>query len=176
MIPVEVQKRLTLIAQQYGRQYLSQARSVLSQKKFKATGDLANSVKLQIIPGNAETSPQIKLVYDEVGEYIGSRRLIYTKQAPADAMLEYVRSPKFKQKSIPGYSAGSTPTISKEKQQERIAFAIARSKYKDQKHRRKKWKREFLPELLSSMNDKLVRAWAEESEKIIAASITTKTR
>ena len=174
MIPLQVQKRLNQIAQVYGRQYLAQARSVLNQNKFKATGDLSNSLKLRITPSTEQTSPQITILYDEVGEYIGSRRLIYTQQAPADEILDYVKSPKFKMKSIPGYENGASPNISIEKQQERIAFAIARSKYKNPKHRRRKWKREFLPELLKSMNDKLVRAWTEESEKIIAESITTK--
>lgn len=173
MIPIEVQKRLDAIALQYGAQYLAKMKAVFSQKKYRATGALANSLRLKITPSTAQSSPDIIIYYDEAGEYIGKKRLIYTKQAPMEEMLAYVKSPKFKMRSIPGYANGAA-NLSLEQKQERVAFALAKSKFTTGKHRRRKWKKEALPDLLKSMNDRLVRAWTEESEKIIAQSLTTR--
>lgn len=174
MIPIEVQKRLDALALQYGTQFLAKLKAVFSQKKYRATGALAESLRLKITPSTAQSSPDIIIYYDEAGEYIGKKRLIYTKNAPMEAMLEYVKSPKFKMRSIPGYKDGTAANLSMEQKQERVAFALAKSKFTTGKHRRRKWKKEALPDLLKSMNDRLVRAWTEESEKIIAQSLTTR--
>jgi len=172
-IPIEIQRDLNTLANIYARQFLAKARTILNQKKYKASGATANSLKVRVTPSNGNQSPVILLEYDEAGDFIAKKRLIYTKQAPADEILDTIKSGKFRIRSVPGYAAGVTPNIPIESQQKRVAFAIARSKYKDQKHRRKRWKRDALSDLLRQMNRQLATTWANKTAQVIAKSLTT---
>ena len=172
-VPVEIVDRLNELARQYRGQFLQSARSVLAQDKFRASGKTQDSLKAHIIQGTPEKAPQIVMEFDEAGEFISKRRLIFTKPPPASEILDTIKSGKFRIKSVPGYE-GAAATLSLEKQQKRVAFAIAQNKFREQTHKRKNWRKPALSALLRQMNEALVKAWAHETETLLAQSLSTK--
>jgi hypothetical protein len=174
MIIPEVRDRLNQLAQEYAQKFDAKIKEVLSKKKYRATGDLAASVKTKVVPATDNEAPQIVVEYLDYGELINKRRLIFTKIVPADDLFDFVSSSKFKRRSIPGYREGVTPGISQEAINRRIAFAIGVAKKRDQKHRRRPWKRDSLRILLEEMNTELVEAWSDVLSKELAKSISNK--
>lgn len=170
MYPKEIQAKLNERAHQYAREFLAKAKTVLSQQKNIATGQLASEIKSRVIPATDSSSPVIQLIYPEYGDFIAARSAVYTKHAPPDQVLATVKSPKFRIRSIPGYANVGASNLSQEAIQKRVAFAIARSKYQGARHRRKRWKRDALTDLLNQLNESLAQDWENETANILAAA------
>lgn len=174
-IPIEIQAELNALANKYAPLFQSSLKTQF--EKFAATGDLALSVKIKIIPASDNESPKIILDYYDYGEYVGKARLIFTRQPPVDELVKWVKDKGLNDgaASIPGYAAGSLPGISKEKQDLRIAWAISKKmKFRQRLSRRYRWKKAALPDLLRSLNTELKESWRKETEKILAKAITSK--
>lgn len=172
MIPLEIQTQLNALAEKYKPIFLSEVKKTLSQKKFRASGHLQDSLKVVIIPATDTETPKIIIAYEDYGDFIDAKKHIYTKLPPIDA--EWVGLKSLRNRRIPGYKTNSNINISIEDQNKRIAFAIARDKRINNKHRRKRWKREALPPTLETMNIDLVNTWATETANILAKALTTK--
>lgn len=168
----ELQDELNRLAWQYAPKFEAKVRAELSLKKYRASGALASSVKSVVKPATQTTAPEIYIEYEEYGEYLNKKNLIYVKMPPVDGVLEWVQTGKFRKRHVPGYADGAVPKISEQAQDERIAWAIARS-IKEKNHKRKAWKRAALPKLLRRMNEELTEAWAKKTEEILTESIST---
>ena len=176
MYPKELQQALNEIANRYAPQFKAAVKQAFLDPKYKATGELGISVKVKVVPANDNEAPKIVLYYEQYGEYLGLRRLTWTKQPPIDEIAEWVKAKGagFREKAIPGYANGA-PNLSQDKKDKRIAFAIAKAlKFRERFTRRYKWKSASLPTILKPMNRDLIDAWREETEQLIAKSLTTK--
>jgi hypothetical protein len=169
----ELQEELNMIARRYAAEFEQKVRGELSQKKYRASGVLADSVKSVIKPATPTTAPEITIEYEDYGDYLNKKNLIYVKMPPVEKLLEWVQAGKFRRRFVPGYADGAIPKIDEQAQENRIAWAIAKS-IKDKKHKRRAWKRAALPKLLRQMNDELTAAWARKTEEIIAQSLSTR--
>lgn len=172
MYPRELQQTLNRRAHEYSQRFLTKVREVLNQPKYKATGNLASSIKARVYEATDTATPTIEIIFPEYGYILSARSATYTRLAPADKLLATVKSPKFKIKSVPGYAHGA-PNLSQEQIAERVAFAIARSKYQGARKRRYRWQREALPGLLQHLNEDLAMDWTGVVEDILAKSLTT---
>lgn len=171
-VPVEIVDSLNELARDYRARFLQSVKAVLARDKFRASGKTLESIKTRVELGTPNRPPQVVMEYDEAGEFISKRRLIFTKQPPWQEILDTVKTGKFRMKSVPGYDS-STPGIPLEKQQKRIAFAIARHKLKEQSHKRLNWRRPALSDMLRAMNRDLIELWAKGSAELIADSLST---
>ena len=169
----EIQEELNDLAEEYARLFDAKVKEVLKRPKFFGKGSLRESVRTMVQQATPTTPPRINIEYAEHGEIIGKRKLLYTSLANIDGMLDFVKSSKFRVKSVPGYAKGVTPNISEADQRKRIAFAIAKSKYQKERNRPKRWKKLALPELLKEMNQALADTWADKVAQLIAESLTT---
>lgn len=169
----EIIQELNELAADYAGFFEDRVKAVLKNKKFYLSGSLHSSVRSRVIPATADKAPVIEIIYDEHGEFIGKRKLLYTKLAPPKAMLEFVQSSKFRIRSVPGYRQGVTPGISRKLQEKRVAYAMAVSRKRKEKNRVRRWKKLALPELLREMNENLARVWAEKIAEILAKELST---
>lgn len=178
MYPIELQKKLNEVAAKYTKLFQLAVRNEFNKERLKASGLLAQSVRARYESATAQTAPQIVIEYDNYGDYIGARRLIWTKSPPVDKLQEWIedKGDKFRMKVLPGYVQGrSSPGISRQKQTMRIAFAIAKKlRFRQRLTRRYKWRRASLPDVLRSMNFDIINAWTAETEQIIAEALMGK--
>ncbi|MCO6367863.1 hypothetical protein GBO34_00860 [Roseivirga pacifica] len=170
----EIQTELNSIAHSYAARFQQSVKSALANNKFKDTGHLSVSAKARVIPATERTAPEIVVEYFEYGEYLGKRKLIFTKQPPVSALVPWVKRKIGNSDLIPGYRQGVTPGISEDKRATRIAFAISKQlKFRQKFTRRYKWKREALLDVLRSMNLELEQAWANKTAQLLAQSLST---
>lgn len=163
------------VAQRYASQLRANVKSILDKPKFKNEGFLASSVTVKIKPANAYEAPVIVLEFEDYGEFIGKRKLLFTKQPPLDKITKWVQSRGLSDGShpVPGYTndASNLPEF---KRAERIAFAIAKSKKADtDKRKPKKWKKESFPNVLRAMNAETLGKFASHIELLFKQSIET---
>lgn len=170
MIPVTVQQHLNEIAHRYGDRLMTQVKAVL--EKYQNTGALVQSLKLEIKPATDRSAPTISLIYEDQGYYIGYKNPQWTKQPNITKLLEWAQTKTFT--TIPGYSA--TSNLPEFKKRERVAWAIARDKLKNDTWKPKRWKREAnLGQLIKELNsDTILKAYKEEFQHILEAAIEGK--
>ncbi|MEM7550890.1 MAG: hypothetical protein AAF363_14500 [Bacteroidota bacterium] len=161
MIPKEMQVQLDAIAERYLPLFVQDFRATFSKPKFKGEGISADSVRGHIEYSTAQKPPKIIISYDEGAEFVGKRKLVYLKQAPVDQLLATVKKPGFRIKKVPGYKNGA-PNLSQDKKEKRVAFAIAISRLKGFKTKRKKWKVDALFQQMPKLNQDTLAAYDQE--------------
>jgi hypothetical protein len=170
MIPAQTQKQLDDLARKYGNELYGRVKTVLASPKFRNTGELEESLKLIITPATDKDAPVIILEYADQGYYLNYKSPSWVKQPNVEKLLKWAETKTFT--SIPGYKG--TPNIPEYKQKERIAFAIAMDKRKNDTWKPKRWKKEAgLGELLKNINVEVLEAYRTDIEKILANSIAT---
>jgi hypothetical protein len=172
-LPVEIQQRLNVLARTYASQFQASVNRELD--KIRATGQLQNSVEVVVILATANTAPEIKIEYAEHGEFIGKRKLLFTKLVPPDQLMEWMEAENFVPSRIPGYKNGSAPNLTTEQKRKRFAFATAMDKKQNDTWKPKRWKRLALRDVLKMMNQDIIRAYTQEVEKILAREISNVT-
>ena len=167
MIPVIVQEHLNEIASQYGERLMQQVKVVF--EKYRNTGALLESLRLEIKPATDRTAPVITLHYDEQGYFIGYRNPQWSKLPIITELLAWSATKTFN--TIPGYKSSST--LPEYKQRERVIWAIAKDKLKNDTWKAKRWKREANIGLLIKdlNNDTLLNGYKQEFQKILNAAI-----
>lgn len=170
MIPESVQQKLNDIAQQYGERLMQQVKVVF--EKYSNTGELVRSLKLEIKPATDRSAPVITLSYDEQGYFIGYRNPQWSKLPLIQELLQWASTKTFQ--TIPGYKTSSS--LPEFKKHERVIWAIAKDKLKNDTWKAKRWKREAnVGKLIQDLNqDTLLQAYKREYQKILEAAIEGK--
>jgi hypothetical protein len=171
MISKQLQPILNELAEKYAAILLSQAKDVLSRAEFRATGELVNSLKVEIVPCTDQKSPLIVLRYADQGYYIGYKSPQWTKVPNLDKMKEWAKTVEFNG-PVPGYKDGSP--LPPWKAKERIAAAIAYDKRKNDTWKAKPWKNRRginLGELLGKLNTETLEAYTQEIESTLVKSL-----
>jgi len=169
-IPPPVQERMNFIAFQFA----NRLRESLNQELliFKVTGELQGSVEVSVIPADFDEPPIITAEYEGYGEFIGKRKLLWVKVPPIEKLIQYVQDKNLTSKGrIPGY-VGDAPNLSEFKKAERIAWAIAISKQKNDTFKRRPWKKKALPDVLNDLNRTVLAEFANEMAKYLGKQIS----
>lgn len=110
----------------------------IRKSKLVLSADLINSLTYQVQDATAESIASVQLAFTDYGRMKDMRRLFYTKMPPVEALEKFVEAigvNKFKY--VPGYSRGRFP--SENIAIKRIAWGIAVAKFKEHKHKPKRW-------------------------------------
>lgn len=169
----DIQERMNNVAYHYAGELRTKIPAVLQQDKYRSSGILASSVRVRVKEANAYKPPLITIEVEEYGEFIGKRKLLFTKQPLLKTLTEWVEREGLADGShpVPGYINGA-PKLPSFKRAERIAFAMARSKKNDtDKRKPKQWKKESLPTVLSAMNTETMTQFASHIERLFKESL-----
>lgn len=169
----DIQDRMNNVAFHFSHELRMKVHATLKEDKYRSSGYLESSVRVSVKEANAYEPPVIMLEFEEYGEFIGKRKLLFPKQPPVDKLKEWVEREGLADSSapVPGYKNGA-PKLPAFKRAERIAFAIAISKKKDTvKFRRKAWKKESFPDVLKAMNEETYAQFAVHIERLFKESL-----
>lgn len=169
MIPKSIQDKLNALALEFGQQLLRDVQRVF--EKNSRTGELHDSPQLTITRSTDTTAPHIVITYADQGFFIGQKNPQWTKVPNMDKMLEWGKNVQLNG-VVPGYKNGMAPNLPPWKIKQRQLWAIAKSKQKFDKHKRRTWKKEAkLPELLKQLNTTAIEAFNLEVERILNAAL-----
>lgn len=167
---IGLQERLNSIAHKYKTIVIARIRTEID--KLSATRELVDSLKVRVVPATSERSPEILVHYSEHGDFIGKRKLLFTRNPPIDPFVDWMEGRGVTPSRIPGYK-GEAPNLSEEKKRKRFAFAISEDKRQNDTHKRRQWKKKALPEVLRQINVEIIEAYKLEIEREIVKSLTT---
>lgn len=169
-IPIEIQDRLNDLAANYAKYLYDRAMAILSQ--FKARGVLVDSLHVMWFKATDTEGPFIRLFYEEHGEYLNKRKMLWTKQPPVEELEEWAEGRNVIPSYLPGYSTSAFARMSNAYKRNRFAWAIAINKKNNDTWKSKQWKKKTLVQLLKDLNKEIITAYQQEAEKIIAESLT----
>jgi hypothetical protein len=173
----DIEDRMNILAYQYAEKLRKTINQELSKPKIMASGNLKSSVRVTVQEAKGYQAPIIHIEYAEYGEFIGKRKLLWTKLPPVDEIKEWVLKRGIHQNGkIPGYTNGA-PNLPDFKKAEQIAWAIAKNKRENDKFKRHAWKKASLPEILSEINNEngpLFREYTEHIEEVLSKAISNK--
>lgn len=173
MIPKHIQEKLNAIAQARASELYERAREVLSQDQYVTTGELLNSLKISWFPASDQSPPRILLQYKLQGFLLGLSKMSWVKVPNIEKMNRWSENVTF-DGAVPGYKNGA-PNLPPWKAKQRIVFAIAMNKRKNDTWKRKPWKGKGgleIGDLLKQINQETLQAWAKEVETAIAEGLS----
>lgn len=173
MIPKLTQQKLDALAERYAARLLADVKAVLNTPQYKNSGELESSLKIIVIPSTELEAPKIILTYADQGFYLGYKSPQWTKIPNIDKLNKWAATKTFDLGDIPGYEYGTASRLPIEKQKERIVFAIAKNKRKEDTWKPRKWKKAArLGDLLSDLNVDTLSAYAKDIENLLADAIS----
>ena len=168
MIPEAIQHRLNEIADKHGRIIYDQIKATLSKRQFTNTGELAQSLQLQITRATDRDTPRILITYADQGYFIGYKNPQWTKLPPVDELMKWAETKTFF--FFFGYK--SSRNLTPFKPRERVVWAIAKNKKAQDTWKPKRWKRASkLGDLLADMNTEMIDAFTKEVLDAVADSL-----
>ncbi len=171
----DIQDRMNNVAFRFAHELRLNVRSVLTSPEFRYMGGLAASARTRVQLASAYEPPVIILEFEDYGEFIGKRKLLFTEIAPIQNLTKWVQDRGLDDGShpVPGYTNGA-PNLPAYKRASRIAWAIAISKKNETSKRLpKRWKRKALPQVLRDMNKETLRQFAWHIERLFKQSLET---
>lgn len=168
-LPKDIQEQMNEVAYKYAKVFL--ARAVNALKAKSSTGALHDSVVAEVRKATDTEPPVIELRFLEYGEYIGKKKLLWTKQPPVDELKDWAIRRGIDNNRIPGYKPGTISNLSQEKKATRVAWAVAIFKRRENSLKRIPWKRDTFKGILKQMNDETTREFAVILEQLFAESI-----
>lgn len=168
-LPIEIQRQLNHLADKYARLFSVRIGNEL--EKIRATGELEESVTVHVQKATAHSSPEILVKFAPHGDYIGKKKLLFTKLVPGKKLVDWMNAEGITPSRIPGYKNGA-PNLTDEQKRERFAFAIGKDKKVNDTWKRKQWKRKALTETLKRLNVEIIAAYTREVEQIMAREIS----
>lgn len=176
MIPKHIQERLNELAKATAEILYSNTREMLSKEPYINTGELADSLRISIIPSRNDSPPEIVLEYADQGYYIGYKSPKWTKVPNLDKLRAWAEQVDLSG-PVPGYKNGA-PNLPPWKAKERRIAAIAWSKRKFDTWKAKPWKGKKgidLGKILREMNSQTLEAWARVVETALVEGIESGT-
>lgn len=140
--------KLNDIAQRYKGLIHRSIHEVLSQDRYKNTGAGAASLTVDVVDGDASKSPQIQISFDDHLIFLDKRKMMWTKLPNMGKLLEWAETVK-----------------PDKKQAERLAWAVAWDKKKNDTWKAKPWRKKSLSNVLKEMNTMVKEAFDNTVEK-----------
>lgn len=163
-----LQKKLNKLAYTYQARFIDQASNIIAG--FEATGQLQDSLRSTVVEASDTSTPVITVSYDDHGEFLTKKKLLFVRQPDIDNLVDYLNT-KPVPKKIPGYK-GDAPNLTDTQKRKRVAFAIAVKKRKNDTHKRKRWKKDALSDLLKELNTDIIEAYTNEVQHLIAQELS----
>lgn len=142
----------------------------IKQRKLVLSGELLRSLEFQVIKASGEATAKLLLAFEDAGRIKDMRQISRRKQAPVEAMEEFVRKvglSKFKR--VPGYKPGRF--ITESAAVNRIAWGIVRGQMKASAHKPKKWFAKPFYGTINSLIDQLLNGYSQFSIEAITQSL-----
>lgn len=170
MIPKQTQEQLNQIAAKYARHLYDNVKRLFSTPAYRNTGELDESLKVHWTACTDNEPPVIVLEYADQGYFLGYRKPQWTRLPNIANLEKWAQTKRFT--TIPGYNGSSN--LPEYKIQQRVAWAIAWDKRKNDTWKPKRWKKAAnLGQLLKQLNAETTQAYTHDIEKILADSIST---
>lgn len=120
---------------------------VLSQPRYSNTGAGASSVEVTVVPGDASRSPDINIKFADHLIMLNKSKMQWTRLPNIEKLIEWA----------------STKKDTRE-QAEKLAFAVAWDKRKNDTWKPKLWRRRSLSQVLRDMNEQLLKKYDDAIE------------
>jgi hypothetical protein len=144
-------EKLNVIANEYRDKIFREITEVLKQPKYFNTGAGLESLRVEVIPGTKDKSPDIIIKMDDHVNIINKRKMEWTGQPPVDLFEAWAQTKDFNG-PIPGYKNGLAPNLPPWKAKQRIVWAIVKSKQKFDTWKAKPWRKKALSTVLKELN------------------------
>lgn len=122
--------------------------AVLSEDRYKNTGAGAASLTVDVVDGDANKSPQIRISFDDHLIFLDKRKMQWTKLPNMGKLMEWAETVKPDKKGA-----------------ERLAWAVAWDKKKNDTWKAKPWRKKSLSNVLKEMNLLIKEAFDQVIEK-----------
>lgn len=169
MISPLQQAQLNTLAERYAREMFRSTAEAL--KKYDRSGRTSNSLKVTWLKSTDREPPRILLVFEKQAALFEVRRMSWVKIPDIENLSQWAESVNFN--SVPGYKNGVAGNLPPWKAKERIIWAIARDKRKNDTWKRKPWRRAALSDVLKQLNAATLEAYRKEVEETLAESLST---
>lgn len=136
------------VAHHYQELIYRAVHSVLSEPRYRNTGAGVNSLKVEVIDGDANKGPQIIIAFDD--------HLIFLNQRK----IEWIKLPVMKD-----LIAWAETKTSSNREAVRMAWAVAWDKKKKDTWKPKLWRKRSLSTVLKEMNVLVLKAFDEAIEE-----------
>lgn len=143
-------EKLNAIAGKHVGIIASAIAEVLRDPKYRNTGKSAESVRVEMQPGDANKAPVLRIELDEALLIIDKTKLQWTKLPNMKALLEWASTKE------------SDP-----KKAKKLAWATAFSKKNYDKWKAKKWRKKSLSVVLKEMNELVLSEFDKAIEEDI---------
>lgn len=134
--------KLNDIAQRYKDLIHQAVHDVLSQDQYKNTGAGVASLTVDVVDGDANKAPQITITFDDHLILLDKRKMMWTKLPNIGKLMEWAETVK-----------------PDKKQAERLAWAVAWDKKKNDTWKAKPWRKKSLSNVLKEMNQMIKEAF-----------------
>jgi hypothetical protein len=172
MISPYQQAQLNTLAERYSREMFRSVDEAL--KKYDRSGKTRASLKVTWLKSTDRQPPRILLIFERQAALFETRRMSWIKIPNIDQLTEWSEGVNFSGK-VPGYKNGLAPDLPPWKAKQRIVWAIARDKRKNDTWKRKPWRRIALSDVLKELNRATLQAYKKEVEDTLAESLSTGT-
>lgn len=132
--------KLNDVAHRYKNVIHQAIHDVLSQDRYKNTGAGAASLTVDVVDGDVNKAPQIRLTFDDYVIFLDKRRMQWTKLPNIQKLTEWAETVKPDRKSA-----------------ERLAWAVGWDKKNNDTWKSKPWRKKSLSKVLKEMNDLLLK-------------------
>jgi hypothetical protein len=171
VISQQQQAQLNDLAERYSKEILRSAESALA--KYDRTGKTRSSLQVTVLKSTDRESPKIVLGLELQSVLFDVKRMSWVKLPPIQNLVQWAEQVNFSGK-IPGYK-NSAPNLPPWKAKQRITWAIAKDKRKNDTYKRKPWRKVALSEILKALNRETLDAYRKEVELSLANSLSTGT-
>lgn len=143
--------RLNEIAHEYRDLIHQSIHDVLSQPRYKNTGAGAASLTVDVIEGDSDKSPSIKITFADHLIFLEKRKIQWTKLPEMKKMIDWAETKR-----------------SDKAEAKKLAWATAWNKRKFDTWKPKAWRKRSLSSVMKEMNDMITKAYDEVINKDMA--------
>ena len=171
--PAHITEQLNQLAHAKAQELITRARSIL--QKYSNSGELVESLQVEVTPGNEREAPIITMSFAEQGKFLDKKKMVWGKVPEIEKMRKWVaRKGVSRFRYVSGINDASR--LSEQQKINRIASGVAWSM---RLHRtvwkRRAWRRKSLVELLVDLNDKTARIWENQIVVVVEDALQTGT-
>jgi hypothetical protein len=158
--PAHITQSLNTLAHSKAAELLARAKKILDTPKYRASGNLVDSLEVSVKPGTATEPPVITLTFADQGKFLGMKNPSWGRVPDIEQLEKWVRArgtSRFK------YVTGRKPSgLSESEKVSKIASGIAWAYRKHQlRWKPKTWRKVTLLQLVEDLNDQTARVWEE---------------
>jgi hypothetical protein len=136
------------LAHKFQGEYQSALTNLLNQPPYRNTGEGVNSVEVNVVEGNEQKAPEVKIEFADHLLYMDKRKLQWTKLPDMKRMLAWAAT-KSNDESV----------------QKKLAWSRAWDLKKNDNWKAKPWRKKSLSAVLKEMNKQIIEAFDKAIEE-----------